>query len=66
MLQVNDHEMLQGINLRWYKQTQNHPPVLQYIERGEGMKNGEPYYIERWAGVPLFIGDDCDTKDTTK
>lgn len=58
MLPINDYEMTQGINLRWHKQTQNHPPVLQYIERGEGMKNGEHYYIERWVDVPLSIGDD--------
>jgi len=63
---ISDHEWLQGINLRWYRQTKNHPPVLQYIERGEGVKNGELYCIERWVDVPLFIGDDCDVNNTVK
>lgn len=61
MIKTSDHEYTQGINLRWYQKsphTTTELPVLQYIERGGGVKNGERFYFERWADVPLVIGDE--------
>lgn len=53
----SDWENSQGINFRWLGQkgTTTKSPVLQYIERCEGCKNGERYYFERWVDVPLII-----------
>lgn len=44
-------------NIRWHRETDKHPPVLQYLVSGTGIKDGEYYPINRWENVPLFIGD---------
>jgi len=41
--------------IRWWTDNRNKQPVLQRLEAGEGVKNGEPYHYERWVNVELII-----------